>query len=157
MLNWKTCLFYLYDITVFSKTWEEHLQKLEGVFECLRKAKLKLGASKCTLAAREVSYLGNRVTRDGLLLEQSLLPAIREIAALQNVKELGSFLELSSFYWQYVKGFTVIALPLHALMKRDAVYHWAPECQDAFIQLKHLLTTAPITAFHDFDLPFWPI
>ena len=57
-LNWETCLFYLDDITVFSKTWDEDLQRLEGVFKHLHKAKLKLGASKCTLADLEVNYLG---------------------------------------------------------------------------------------------------
>ena len=66
------CLFYLDDIIVFSKMWEEHLKWLEGVFQSLRNTKLKLGASKYMLATSEVSYLGHRVKRDGLLLEPSL-------------------------------------------------------------------------------------
>ena len=59
-LHWETCLFYLDDIIVFSSTWEEHLARLRWVFERLRHAKLKLGAAKCTFAAKEVSYLGHR-------------------------------------------------------------------------------------------------
>ena len=50
-LNWEMCLFYLDNMIVFSKTWEEHLECLEGLFQCLWEAKLKLGTSKCTLAA----------------------------------------------------------------------------------------------------------
>ena len=61
-LHWETCLFYLDDIIVFSSTWEEHLARLREVIERLRHAKLKLGAAKCTFAAKEVSYLGHRVT-----------------------------------------------------------------------------------------------
>ena len=34
------------------------------------------------------------------------------------------------------------------------VFHWGPDCQDAFDCLKTLLTTSPITAFPDFSLPF---
>ena len=34
------------------------------------------------------------------------------------------------------------------------VFHWGPECQDAFDCLKTLLTTSPITAFLDFSLSF---
>ena len=34
------------------------------------------------------------------------------------------------------------------------MFHWIPECQEALENLKHLLTTAPITAFLDFNLPF---
>ena len=59
-LHWETCLFYLDDIIVFSSTWEEHLAWLREVFERLRHANLKLGAAKCTFAAKEVSYLGHR-------------------------------------------------------------------------------------------------
>ena len=56
-LHWETCLFYLDDIIVFSSTWEEHLARLRQVFERLRHANLKLGADKCTFAAKEVEFL----------------------------------------------------------------------------------------------------
>ena len=82
--HWETCLFYLDDIIVFSSTWEEHLARLREVFERLRHAKLKLGAAKCTFAAKEVSYLGHRVTEEGLLPDPLLLAAIRDIPPPEN-------------------------------------------------------------------------
>ena len=78
-LHWEACLFYLDDIIVFAATWEEHLARLRQVFERLRHAQLKLGAEKCTFAAKEVSYLGHQVTAEGLLPDPGLLAAIREI------------------------------------------------------------------------------
>ena len=75
-LHWETCLFYLDDFIVFAATWEEHLKRLRQVFERLRHEKLKLGAEKCTFAAKEVSYLGHRVTEEGLLPDPALLAAI---------------------------------------------------------------------------------
>ena len=104
-LHWETCLFYLDDIIVFSSTWEEHLARLREVFERLRHAKLKLGASKCTFAAKEVSYLGHRVTKEGLLLDPSLLAAIRDIPPPTTATEVRSFLGLAGYYRCYVKGF----------------------------------------------------
>ena len=95
-LHWETCLFYLNDIIVFAATWEEHLDRLRQVFERLRHAQLKLGANKCTFAAKEVSYLGHRVTEEGLLPDPSLLAAIREISPPpthpKNATEVHSFL-----------------------------------------------------------------
>ena len=111
-LHWETCLFYLYDIIVFSSTWEEHLARLREVFERLRHAKLKLGASKCTFAAKEVSYLGHRVTEEGLLPDPSLLAAIRDIPPPKTATEVRSFLGLAGYYRRYVKGFAAIAAPL---------------------------------------------
>ena len=153
-LHWETCLFYLDDIIVFAATWEEHLARLRQVFERLRHAQLKLGAEKCTFAAKEVSYLGHRVTSEGLLPDPTLLKAIREIGTPKNATEVRSFLGLAGYYRRYVKNFAIIAGTLHALTRKDAAFHWSPECQQAFDRLKTLLTTSPITAFLDFNLPF---
>ena len=117
-LHWETCLFYLDDIIVFSSTWEEHLARLREVFERLRHAKLKLGATKCTFAAKEVSYLGHRVTEEGLLPDPSLLAAIRDIPPTTTVTEVRSFLGLAGYYRCYVKGFAAIAAPFHALPEK---------------------------------------
>ena len=153
-LYWETCLFYLDDIIVFAATWEEHLARLRQVFERLHHAQLKLGAEKCTFAAKEVGYLGHRVTSEGLLPDPTLLKAIREIGTPKNATEVRSFLCLAGYYRLYVKNFATIAGPLHALTRKDAVFHWSLECQQAFDRLKTLLTTSPITAFPDFNLPF---
>ena len=86
-LHWETCLFYRDDIIVFATMWEEHLSRLRQVCERLRQAKLKLGAEKCTFAANEVSYLGHRVTAEGLLPNLALLKAIRDIEPPRNASE----------------------------------------------------------------------
>ena len=153
-LHWETCLFYLDDIIVFSSTWEEHIAQLHQVFERFRHAKLKLGGDKCTFTAKEVSYLGHRVTEEGLLPDSSLLAAIREIPPPKTAMEVRSFLGLAGYYRRYVKGFAAIAGPLHALARKDVVFHWSAKWQAAFDQLKHLLTTNPITAFPDFSQAF---
>ena len=153
-LHWETCLFYLDHIIVFSSTWEEHLARLREVFERLRHTKLKLGAAKCTFAAKEVNYLGHRVTEEGLLPDSSLLAAIREIPPPKTATEVRSFLGLAGYYRRYVKGFAAIAAPLHALTRKDSVFHWSEDCQSAFDRLKTQLTTSPITAFPDFSQAF---
>ena len=156
-LHWETCLFYLDNIIVFAATWEEHLDHLLQVFERLKHAKLKLGADKCTFAAREVSYLGHRVTEEGLLPDPSLLAPIREISPPQNATDFRSFLGFAGYYQRYIKNFAAIAGPLHALTRKDAVFHWSSDCQDTFDRLKMLLTTSPITAFPDLLQPALPV
>ena len=154
-LHWEMCLFYLDDIIVFSSTWEEHLARLRQVFERVRHADLKLGAEKCAFAAKEVSYLGHRVTEEGLLPDSELLAAIREIPPPKTATKVRSFLGLAGCYRRYVKNFAAIAGPLHALTRKDAVFHWSADCQTAFNRLKTLLTTSPISAFPEFSQDFW--
>ena len=53
-----------------------------------------------------------------------------------------------------MKNFAAIAGPLHALTRKDAVFHWNADCQTTFDCLKTLLTTSPITVFLDFSQAF---
>ena len=46
-MHLKLCIIYLDDIIIFSKTPEEHIQRLRGVFEKLSAAGLQLKPSKC--------------------------------------------------------------------------------------------------------------
>ena len=94
------------------------------------------------------------MTKEGLLPDPSLRAAIREVSPTKNATEVRSFLGLAGYYRCYVKNFAAIAGPLHALTRKDAVFHWRADCQDAFDHLKTFLTTSPITAFPDISLPF---
>ena len=153
-LHWETSLFYLNDIIIFSSSWEEHLTRLRQVFERLRHANLKLGAEKFTFAAKEVSYLGHLVTAEGLVPDSVLLAAIQDIPPPKTATEVHSFLGLAGYYRLYVKNFAAMAGPLHALTRKDAIFHWSAECQTTFDRLKTLLYCLPITTFLDFSQAF---
>ena len=153
-LAWNICLYYLDDIIVFSSTWAEHLERLRAVFERLRRANLKLGARKCQLAAREVSFLGYRVTPEGLEPEPRLMEAISKLPPPINVAEVRSFLGLVGYYRRFVKRFSDKAAPLNRLLHKDHPWKWTQDCQEAFQTLKGEIASRPISAYPDFSKPF---
>lgn len=53
-LNFTQLLIYLDDLIIFSKTFDEHLNRLQLVFDRLREHGLKLKPSKCQLMRKEV-------------------------------------------------------------------------------------------------------
>ena len=57
-LHWSTCLLYIDNIILFSRTVQEHFQNLMGVFQRLKQAGLKLKPMKCHLFRNKVKYLG---------------------------------------------------------------------------------------------------
>ena len=65
-LHLKWCIIYLHGIIVFSKTPEEHIETLRGVFEKLAAAGLKLKPSRCEYFKSQVTYLGHIVFKDGI-------------------------------------------------------------------------------------------
>ena len=65
-LNMNWCIVYLDDVIVYSKTPDEHLERLEAVFQKLSHAGLKLKPSKCSFFKNEITYLGHLITTDGI-------------------------------------------------------------------------------------------
>ena len=153
-LAWNICLYYLDDIIEFSVAWADHLERLRAVFDRLRRANLKLGARKCHLAAQEVSFLGYKVTPEGLEPEPRLMEAISKLPPPINVAEVRSFLGLVGYYRRFVKKFSDKAAPLNALLRKDQAWKWTQECQDAFETLKGEIASRPVSAYPNFSKPF---
>jgi Reverse transcriptase (RNA-dependent DNA polymerase) len=65
-LTWKSCLVYLDDIIVFSKTPTEDMEHLDAVLHRLYRAGLTLNLKKCHFFKDTVDYLGH-VIRPGQL------------------------------------------------------------------------------------------
>ena len=60
-MNWKDCLVYIDDILIWSKTFKEHLDKLDSVFQAFDKAGLRLKAKKCHICCSISSLSRTRV------------------------------------------------------------------------------------------------
>ena len=148
------CLDYLDDIIVTGWTFAEHLANLCRVFLRLREDHLKLKPLKCFLAMKEVEYLGFRVSGDGIIADPVKVNAVQNFPNPVDVKQVRSFLGLASYYRRFIPNFFIIAKPLYALTKKDAVFLWSDSCAEAFARLKTLLTQVPILAFPDFSSSF---
>jgi hypothetical protein len=76
-LNWDVCLIYLDDIIIFSATFDDHLKRLQQVFERLRQAGITLKPNKCSFAQRQVQYLGHIVSNEGISVDPSKVDKVR--------------------------------------------------------------------------------
>ena len=117
-------------------------------------ANLRLKSLKCHLAMKEVEYLGFRVLSVGIIADLAKVKAVREFPTPRDVKQVRSFLGLASYYRRFIPQFSVIANPLYALTKKNVDFLWSSACDEAFAQLKSLLTQAPILAFPNFACDF---
>lgn len=145
---------YLDDITIHSKTFEEHMSHIKIVIERLRKAGLKVNAEKCTWCAKEIKLLGHVVAENSVKMDETKIQAIRDRLAPKTVKQLQQFLGLANYYRRFIKNFAEIAAPLVNLLKKDTKWEWTSDCQVAFDTLKNCLTASPILRQPDFDREF---
>ena len=96
---------YIDDILVFSPSLADHLDHLQQVLGRIRNAGLKLKPSKCHFIAKEVQYLGHRLTPEGLKPNPATVSAVKEFPQPTNLKGVRQFLGLSSFYRRFIRGF----------------------------------------------------
>ena len=62
-----------------------------------------------------------------------------------------AFLSFANFYRHFIKDFSRIAVPLTDLTKKDTVFQWSPDCNQAFEFLKDAFIKAPVLGQFDTD------
>jgi hypothetical protein len=77
-------------------------------------------------------------------VDREKVKAILEWPVPKNAHEVRSFMGLAGYYQRFVEGFSKIAKPITTLQRKGVKYEWIEECNSAFIELKRLLTSAPI-------------
>ena len=145
---------YLDDILVFSPTLEDHLQHLDTIFDRLRKHDLKLKLKKCNFLESETNYLGFIIGKDGIKPDPKKVEAIRSLPIPTCVREVRSFIGMSSYYRIFITNFSEIAEPIIALTKKHAHYKWSAKHDEAFQYLKDSLSVVPLLAYPDTNKPY---
>lgn len=75
----KICVIYLDDLIIFSETLEQHVERLDIVFEKLRAANLKLAPKKCHFFKTKITFLGHVVTGSGVQTDRSKIEKKSEL------------------------------------------------------------------------------
>ena len=166
-LHLRECLIYLDDIIIFSKTFDEHLLRLENVFRQLEHYGLKLKGSKCEFFQRQVQYLGHIVSNRGVQTDPNKIVALKEWQPSSNLKELCSLLGFAGYYRRFVRNYSSIEKLLNALLvghptikklkkkkKQASPWNWGPEQQTAFDCIIEKLSSPPVLAYADYTKPF---
>ena len=158
-LNLTYCLIYLDDVIIFSRTEEEHLERMHVVFNRFQKHGLKLKPSKCEVFKTEINYLAHHMSKRGVLPSKKNLEAIAQCPPPDTYTKVKSFVGLVGHYRCFIKGFANIAAPLYNLTsgknkdKKSEHLDLPQEAHEAFDHLKAACLQAPILAFPNFGKP----
>nr|GEZ19210.1 hypothetical protein [Tanacetum cinerariifolium] len=140
----KFFIVFIDDILVYSKTMEEHEDHLHIVLEILRQEKLYAKFSKYDFWLGQVAFLGHIVSNDGITIGPAKVEAITKWPRPTTVTEVRSFLGLAGYYRRFVKGFSLLALPLTKLMRKGEKFVWNEEREKSFEELKRRLVSSPV-------------
>eukprot|EP00253_Pinus_taeda_P030212 PITA_30212 len=124
----KFVLVFFYDILIYSRTWEEHLQHIEPVLRILEEQQFYAKLSKCEFGLTEMLYLGHIIGVGGVRIHDDKIKAIRDWMEPRNVTELRGFIGICTYYRKFVKSFSQLVAPLTYLTRKGA-FSWSDTAQ----------------------------
>lgn len=142
---------YIDDIIVASRTPEEHRDHLRQLFNRLTQHGLTINLAKCEFAQIEISFLGHRVTAEGIRPLEDKVEAIRQYPKPTTVMELKRFLAMTNFYRRFIPHALRAQAPLLDMIpgnkRRDKTpLPWTPATDAAFENSKQQLAQAALLA-----------
>lgn len=144
----KNVIIYIDDILIFGTTTEEHDRCLKKVLSTLEEKGVMLNAGKCKLNQEEITFLGHKLTNDGIFPSRDKTLAIGQFRAPKDKEELRSFLGLVCYVARFIPNLSTITSPLRELLKLNVKFDWKAEQQEAFEKIKsHMIQPSKLGYF----------
>jgi hypothetical protein len=141
---------YIDDILIYTKNDpNRHRELVEEVLRRLSQASLRAKLSKCFFFQQTVEFLGHVFAKDGVRMEDSKIRSVLDWPTPSNVSDLQSFLGFVNYYRKFIAKYSDIALPLVALLKKDAKWEWSAACDRSFNRFKDCFRANPVLAHPD--------
>ncbi|XP_048623642.1 uncharacterized protein LOC125592488 [Brassica napus] len=140
---------YIDDMLVKSLHAADHLYHLKDCFETLNKYGMKLNPAKCTFGVSSGEFLGYIVTQRGIEANPMQISAVLNLLSPKNSREVQRLTGRIAALNRFISRSTDKCLPFYDLLRGNKRFIWDEKCEEAFIQLKHYLTTPPVLAKPD--------
>ena len=108
---------------------------------------LKLKPKKCALICTEVRFLGRQLSRNGVAVTTDHVKCVQDWPHPKNALEVSKFTGFVNYHWECIPRLAETIKPPYALTKRGEVFKWTGACENAFQELKRVMTTTPVLAF----------
>jgi hypothetical protein len=159
-----SCIVYLDDILVFSRTEEEHVTHVKEVLQRLREYSLYVNLKKCKWHTDSTEYLGYVITPEGVTINPERVKTIQEWPTPATVREIQVFIGFMNYYRRFIANFSKLALPLTKLTQKGPnAARGGPqqrreesqklkldqEAMEAFRKLKNAFLDVPILGHYD--------
>jgi hypothetical protein len=150
----KFVVVFIDDILIYSKSEEEHAQHLRVILHRHRDHQLYTKFSKCAFWLNEVLFLGHIISVEGIAVGPSKVQEVLDWKSPRSVMQIRSFLGLAGYYHRFIPNFSKIVKPMTQLLEKEDKFKWSPQCEEAFLTLMKLLTTALVLTQPDIEKPF---
>ena len=122
--NGKMVMCYVDDVVIATTTLEDHVERLDEVFACMKRVGLKCKSSKCEILKDSIKDLGRMVDKNGIRPDPDAVEAV--------------------LTWKSPKTEHQV-YPMQQLMRREGKkFMWNNAAEESFQRIKNELCEAPV-------------
>ena len=128
----------------------DHDRNLREVFNHCRQKGIKLNSEKIQFRQKQVSYMGQIISSEGLRSDPNKLKVINLMPPPADKEGFRRVLGMINYVQKFAPNLTDLAKPLRELVKKDNEFVWDKEVHGQCLdQVKQVLTQAPVLKFFD--------
>ena len=135
---------FMDDFSIFGNSFDDCLSNLEKILIRCEEKNLVRNWEKYHFMITTSIIPGHIIISKDIEVDKSKIELIANLPIPKSVKEVRSFLGHAGFYRRFIKDFSIISKPLCNLLTKDTIFEWIENCENIFVKLKSMLTSAPI-------------
>ncbi|SPT18094.1 unnamed protein product [Triticum aestivum] len=135
---------YVDDIVVKTEKRGTLLEDLKETFANLRRFQIKLNPEKCVFGLPTGQLLGFLVSERGIECNLVKIKAIERMEIPTKLRDVQKFTGCLASLNRFINRLGEKALLLYRLMKKSTHFEWNDQADQAFHELKKMLTTPPV-------------
>ena len=133
------------NVLIATPTLEDHIERLDEVFACMKRSGLKCKPSKCKKLKDSIKYLGRMVDRHGIRPDPDAVEAVLTWKSPKTEHQLMSFLGFANYYREFIKGYADKVYPMQQLMRhKGKKFTWNNAAEESFQRIKKELCESPV-------------
>lgn len=110
---------YVDDIHIKSKSFNEHVQHLERIFQKLSQHHITINRKKSQFLKNQIVFLGHIISAKGIFMDPDKVQTIKNFQPPKTKKQIQSFLGFINFYRKFIRNLSQDTEQLSALVKKD--------------------------------------
>ena len=112
------------------------------MIQCLEKARkidLALKSLKCQVRCDKLTYLGHKISKDGINADVNKIRAITEMPMPEDKKAVQRLLGIINYVGKFIPNLAEITKSLRKLLKKEIDWQWNNTYEEAVNKIKELL------------------
>ncbi|KAK4807084.1 hypothetical protein QYF61_018425, partial [Mycteria americana] len=131
-----TVVQYIDDVLIGGRSAEPVKQAMDTIITHPQSTGVEVPEEKKQGPSQEVTFLGVRWIGGRKTVPAEVLQEIQQLPIPENKKELRAVLGTLGFWRARILGFSIIVRPLYNLLKKNAIWEWTPQHEEALKLLK---------------------